>query len=61
MINIFCGIVGTATGQSWWLGYADDLLFAAMDDGKRCRGKPCSKQWTKQDMKNCQKGNFTTD
>lgn len=31
MINIFCGIVGTATGQSWWLGYADDLLFAAMD------------------------------
>ena len=33
MINIFCGIVGTATGQSWWLGYADDLLFAAMDVG----------------------------
>ena len=47
MINIFCGIVGTATGQSWWLGYADDLLFAAMVDGKRRRWKPCSKTMDK--------------
>ena len=31
--SVVMEIVGTAVGQSWWLGYADDLLFAAMDVG----------------------------
>ena len=31
--SVVMEIVGTAVGQSWWLSYADDLLFAAMDVG----------------------------